>query len=508
MGQRALTPGGDIVPFPAVSVGPSLPHILAPIDGEGLLGFCLRLDLVNGFRLGTVATKVKRHVTAWHSLRAASWASGAIFDLRRLAILSGNDLASVQDLTFQPSLRRLFGHVVSIESLGDMHHGVCESCWAERRLIRRMFLLEHVTACLDHRERLVALDRARLASIVCAVPLPGQAPASDGPITADELARQRDVARVWALLLDTGTPAVVGAGYRVVSGFGRHQPPGVRAAARRLQAGRTAVATLVDGLIALQIEPAVLAELLESDEPLRPCPNKSCAKYSDRPLGQDRPAEKHVEQHCPTCGTRFIGRRILLTFDIDHGARSPRRSAVLRAQSRLRKWKVALSVTCARMIAEGATITIGEAFMRANVPDGAYLRAERLGLAALVRDAGRRQRMAETRAGGPFYSIEMDDYRALMEAARARDWIGIAEWARAMGVRPTLPDRRVSDFDAWCVRRGILEPVFSGSWTRSVRSANEVKAVWDLTREMSPDLLTHAWLQRQMKRLGATDPAT
>jgi hypothetical protein len=482
---------GVVIPFPRRPSQPTLPHILRPLEGESLLGFCLRLDLANGLPLGSVATRVKNHATAWHSLRAASWASGAIFDLPALAALSGTDPDVIEELTFMPALRRLFGHDMPIESLGRwLRESMCESCWREERLLRRVFLLEDVTACLVHRERLVPFGRDRLAVLD-----PGAPRADVDELEADELARQRDLARLWSLVLERGTPQVIGAGYRLAADLGHGQAPGIRGAATRLQNGRHAVATLVRALLALGIEPDVLLDAIATDEEPDPCPNATCPRYT-----ADWPAGLAVEAHCRVCGTRFRGSRILSTFDIDHGSSSPSRRAVYRAQVRLRRWRSALSVTCAHMFAEDEPITIGEAFRRAGVPDGAYLRAERLGLTALVRDAGRRQRLAHSRSGEAFSSIGMDDFRVLMTAARERDWVGIAEWASERQVHPTLPDRPGRYGAPPFTREGLLDPLFSGAWMRTVRNQQEIVDVWRLVQSQDPSLLSSTWYERRVRR--------
>ena len=499
MGRRTMTRGEKVIPLPLATRERSLPHILGPLEGEGLLGFCLRLDIANAFPLGTVATAIKRHATSWHTLRAASWASGAVFDLRRLAVLSGNDVPAVEELTFVPSLRRLFESVAPIESLGHMTSWMCERCWIDRRLIRRAFLLEHVTTCLEHERRLVGFDHERCARLTAGG---RQLETSAERPTPSELACQRDVARIWSLLLDTGTPEVVGAGYRVVSNLGRRRPPGIVDAARRLQSGRHAVATLVEALTALQIEPAVLEELLTTVPADRSCPNATCPRYTERsipdPLGSVR-----VESHCPICGSRFRGRQIVSTFDIGHGERYPTDQSVRRAQRRLRRWKLTLNVECARMIAAGTPVTVAEAFARAGVPDGAYLRAERLGLTGLVRDAARRQRLAEAQANAPFEGIDMSDYGALMAFARDRDWIGMAEWAASFGVRPAFPDQMLHWTDRATMRDGLLDSVFSGAWAGRVRHPSEVLAVWALVQEQGGELLSDRWFRRRMKRFSS-----
>jgi hypothetical protein len=83
------------------------------------------------------------------------------------------------------------------------------------------------------------------------------------------------------------------------------------------------------------------------------------------PPADDESLATGVENHCPICGSRFVGRRIPLTFDLDHGAASPTRISVLKDQRRLRRRKIALRVTCANLVAEGVDPSVGVAFERA-----------------------------------------------------------------------------------------------------------------------------------------------
>lgn len=476
-----------IVRLPGAHVEPSFPHVLAPMAGESLFGFTVRTDHANSLPVGTTVKMVARYTRGWRTLSQAYWASGSIFDLVRLARLTGNDLSAIQELTLMPALRRLFGNQdVPIESLGRFHGTptFCTDCWHEERLVRRTFLLPGIEACVWHDRRLVPfpLGASRLAGLAAAALAP------------EVLARQRDLYRVWALVLDTGTPEVLGAGYRVIARLGRDPSPAVSVIARRIQSGRHSAQTIVHALVALQIDPELLAELLADEAAPRPCPNQACPRFAPAPEVAD--PVRPVERHCPICGSRFIGQRILLTFDPAHGHRSPSPRSVAKAVRRLRRWKVALRVACADLVAEGIEPTVGVAFPRARVPMNANLRAERLGLVAIVRDAARRHRLMHSSQQEPFSQIDMQAYRRLMEIVIDRDWVGIAEWGQEHGVMATIPDHCRSWMDN--PKTGVLEPLFNGAWARR-RRPEDVMAVWRMATERSDRLLSEAWLRRRLR---------
>jgi hypothetical protein len=251
------------------------------------------------------------------------------------------------------------------------------------------------------------------------------------------------------------------------------------------------VATIVSALAALQIDPDVLVDLLAAEASPKPCPNQTCPRFI-KPAKHGDPLTRKVESHCPICGSRFVGRRILLTFDLDHGSASPTRNSVLKAQRRLRRWKVALRLACADLVAANVEPTVGEAFARARVPKNANLRAERLGLVAIVRDAARRHRLMVSRRGEPFYHVDMDVYRELMQRVIERDWIGIAEWGQTYGqIGATDHLRHYLDQPKY----GILEPLFNNAWARRV-GPEAVEAVWAMADEHEYGLLSDDWHRR------------
>jgi hypothetical protein len=489
-----------VVPFPVVGEHQTFAHHVEPRAGEGLFGFMLCCDLANSFPLGSTFRMVGRYPTGWQSLSGASWASGKVFDLLRLARLSGNDLAAIQALTFLPDLERLLGtNDVSIGVLGRIHGvAICEECWHSEQLVRRSFLLPDIHACVWHERRLVPF-------CPCLVDLESRPHERHGgptrQLTETELAIQRDLYRIWALLLDDGSPAVLGRGYRTVGRLRARQPAEVRRAARRIQAWRGSLEGLVAALVALHIEPAMLREMLAADDDPPRCPNADCPNFTPADGEHDPLGRLTRERHCRLCGTRFIGRRVLSTFDLDHGAPSPSLTQVRRARRRLARWRRRLRIACAELVAEGKMVTVGGAFRRAGVPLNANLRAERVGLVAIVRAAARRQRLAASRDRTPFYRVTMPSYNRLVRAAMRRDWVCISEWAEEEVGWPEAPLEPVSPWshEEWASRDAVLEPLFDHRWAARLKDPEEVFEVWGWARRKGGLALDSSWLARRLR---------
>jgi len=487
----------QVVPFPLVAHQQTFAHRVQPMVGEGLLGFAVRCDLANSFAIGSTIRMIGRYPTGWQSLGGASWASGNVFDLLYLARLSGNDPGAIRALTFLPDLARLMGtDDVSIGVLGRID-GVrmCEDCWRSEQLIRRHFLLPNIRGCAWHECRLVSFCPCRIdGDARCDRqhhPVPG--------LSATELGIVRDLERIWSLLLDDGSPAVLGRGYRTVGHLRARQPPEVRRAAQRVQAWRGSRQALVAALAALHIEPAMLRQMLSVDDDPPRCPNAACPNFTP-PDGSKDPLKRLTrERHCRLCGTRFIGRRILSTFDLGHGAPSPSSTQVRRARRRLARWQRRLRVACAELVAEGRMVTVGAALERAGVPLNANLRAERLGLVGIVRAAARRQRLAAGRDRTPFYRVTMSAYNRLVRAAMRRDWVCILDWAEEEIGWPEEPVKPVSPWSSeeWESRDGVLEPLFDQRWAVG-KTAEDVFQVWRRAERQPGQTLTLEWLERRL----------
>lgn len=447
-----------------------LPHVLAPLSDESLLGYLFRLDAVNDWEPGTVATMICTHRTSWKRASAAMWASGTIFDLRRLASLVEQPYEAISALIYLPDLRAATGDPeLSVHALGDPTQlAFCPACLAETGTVLRRSLLPLMLGCPHHRVRLMryCFDHSPIlprvepsGQISCAVCHRDLGSAQGEPLVGEELAHQLDTWRAWAFLLGWRGDDIRGRGHRTIKSVDRHYP-------LRNLGPAVSFERLVTVFLALQIEPSLVVEL--EDRPARPCPNATCPRFSP-PGRNDRLSRgRQVERHCSTCGARFVGRRLLLCFDADHGGDRPSARSVRRAQRRLRRWREDLVEACRQDVLAGRRITITGTFRRAGVPLNANLRANRLGLVDLVRDAARRQRIIE--GGEPAASVAttMAEYRLLRDLLRAGE-LELASVAARLG--EVVPNRPISPVthDVFDRRRlpiqGVLDSLFSPRWT-------------------------------------------
>jgi hypothetical protein len=73
------------------------------------------------------------------------------------------------------------------------------------------------------------------------------------------------------------------------------------------------------------------------------CPNQACPYAGRRNAGNIRNWGRwrgQMEYFCAECGSRFIGARLIMTFDEGHGTPTILPASVARAQARLRAWRV------------------------------------------------------------------------------------------------------------------------------------------------------------------------
>ena len=120
------------------------------------------------------------------------------------------------------------------------------------------------------------------------------------------------------------------------------------------------------------------------------CPNRACDCFGQ--IGQNNIRRfgmwhGQMEHFCAVCGSRFVGSRLIMTFDNDHGSLTLRPSAVVRAQARLSRWRTALHQACSVMLRDDEPISIKAAFTNAHIPHSANLLARRLGLRQIVEAA-------------------------------------------------------------------------------------------------------------------------
>lgn len=397
-----------------------LPHPVRPLPDESLLGFVARLDIENDLPLGTV--RAAAATTPAPMTQVAAYASGSGLDLRELGALSGNTVEALEAMTFMPDLRRLTRQAgVSIRTLGLFRLRVCPACWRSKPLHRRQQLLPGVETCLEHGiaigkdcvcgEPLRLSNRAFGSCLSCGTSwadLPNE--------PADPVILERDllIAAIYERLLALDRPlrrtSTRSLRRRVTSArrHGKSVPiPDLRT---------VSVQRLVAISIALSGDPDLVAQLLELEPD--PCPNLACSRYSSDPWSY-----ADVERHCPVCGSRFVGLRLLTCFDLDHGQSRPTVTQIRRARRRLGRWRRDLRRTCAGLADAGEPVSVTKAFRLAGVPMNANLRASRLGLTAIVRAAEAKRK----RSTAPWQFVLRGCVR---QAATRRDFPWLTEFVR------------------------------------------------------------------------------
>jgi hypothetical protein len=410
-----------------------LPHILSPLPEESLFGFGVRLMRANRFPAGGMPEVVGRHTSQPWRDRPSAYASGKSFDLGRLATLSGNALESIEALTFGPVLRRVYGTPdPSIRSLGVIPFAICPGCWASNAEMHRLAaFLPGAIGCDAHG---VALE----TSCTCGRPL-SMSPHAVGlcggcgsrwsaliarPLSASEAELQRRLRLAYKTAF--GVPAASG-----TESFGVMLQ---RLRERSRARGRTvmpfylnsvSIERMVSIFVALGGNEDLMEELRQP-QPAAACPNAACPAFD---LAN---CTATVERHCRACGTRFVGPRILSTFDLDHGRPSPSATQVRRARRRLAGWRRSLRQACDELRAVGEPLEIEQAFAQARVPLNANLRAPRLGLTAIVRAS---QALASGRAAD---AQPITDLVRKKVFAHDVDWL--SAWARRSRRAREIPD--------------------------------------------------------------------
>jgi hypothetical protein len=493
-----------IIAFP--STEPPFPHLLAPLGGESLLSFMVRLDRANGWEIGETAKMLAVHTTGWRGASGAMWASGTIWDLRRLAHLSQNPYEAIEGLTLLPDLRRAANDPqLGIGALGDPGAlRFCPVCLAATGAIPRFCLLPLLEVCPVHQVRMVRFCPAHRTqpyppeiedrTVRCTGCRRDLGPADGFRVDEEALSHLRDTWRAWTFLLGWQSDDVRSRGYRTIRSVVRGYP-------LRNLGPTPSFERLVTVFLALHIEPALLATL--EDRPIPPCPNAACPRFIPPSEHDPLLRGRVVERHCAECGARFIGRRILLCFDQEHGASQPSPRSVRKARRRLRRWHEALVEACRQDLLDGRRITVTGAFRRAGVPMNANLRAFRLGLVALVRDAARRQRLLDGSEPRPFRPLSMAEYRVIVDRARGGRWDEIADCARSGRIypnQPTPPIHYDSSEQRHDPRYGVLDPLFSPAWVaRRGEGAQEIRGQVEevaLGHDWPSNPLSDRWTER------------
>ena len=176
------------------------------------------------------------------------------------------------------------------------------------------------------------------------------------------------------------------------------QVDGTWSSTTHFSSSRVSLGVVVSALMTLQWEPNALVRLLvpevevveDGDEPLY-CLNHTCPRYhvtSGGNIHLDGRRKGVQESYCDVCGSRFLGKRICLSFDLDCGPLgfAPVPHAIRRAQARLANWQHQLRLVCGELLRTHTPITVERAFAGAAIPRTRNLRALQLGLLSIVQE--------------------------------------------------------------------------------------------------------------------------
>jgi hypothetical protein len=137
----------------------TFPRRVAPQEDEWLPGLLLRCDEANHWASRTTLAQVLRpgpekFHRCWRTETPnLSVLTPHSFNLEYLARLLALPQALLLATTYQVELARLYEHVSlhpkHLSAAAAFH--LCPACLAERRLLRRLLVLPHLTTCPDHR---------------------------------------------------------------------------------------------------------------------------------------------------------------------------------------------------------------------------------------------------------------------------------------------------------------------------------------------------------------------
>lgn len=388
---------------PAAAID-ALPVVVTPRPEELLLGLGLRCDLANGFPAGSTGMMLARHNSGPATYgRPGFSVTGNVFDLEAFAQLIGSDHQQIVATTYRAELLRLFGPDVSSKRLGRLGpFRVCPDCIEQDILIRRETILPWVDQCPVHR---VALVTRCTCGAVLRPTSSGEEPFTCSSCWAHWGSLPRSTPEPWD---DLRQRRIIHA-YRVILDRGDDQLPGLIAtlselngpprwntgwSTRPFQLERLALqkgeirslASYVAALIIREVPP----ERLFEPRPLRTrerlsCANRHCLFYRRRgSMRLNGMRANGAETYCSDCGSRYIGDRMILSFDLDNGS-SLNPLVVQLARARLELFHELLATVCDRPRDPWARVHIGQLFRDAGIPNARYLRARRLGLVAAAR---------------------------------------------------------------------------------------------------------------------------
>ncbi len=377
----------------------SLPVTLLPLPNELLSGLCLRNDEANGWPANSVSKMIATFGGTVGFARPGLLILATSYDLDALATLLECAPSEIAATTFRVEMQRMFGPLVSARRIGRVDHfRICPLCIRERRYISRDTALPLITHCSEHSVELVAACtcgsslgtyRALRDPFACPTCLRDWGALPVRGLEPRKAIRARQVAHAYNLILERGAPGILEAVRPLMRPSTRWSgawagdeggPEQCLGPARFIKS----VSGLVNALIVQQVPP----ERLFDQDPGRAearCRNRTCPGFGEsKTMVTNGYRDGVLETYCSECGSRFLGDKTILSFDVDNGSPSLRPIAVVRARARLAQWHERLAATCDDLATAGEPLHIREVFEQAEIPRAGYLHAPRLGLVALV----------------------------------------------------------------------------------------------------------------------------
>ena len=380
-----------------------LPVALGPLPGERLAGLCLRNDEANGWPADSVARLISRYIGG--GIGFAFPGQGVLATTQRLDVLAGHlgcSTEAIEATTLIHPMRRLFGPEVSPRRLGAVGNlRICPQCIAERRYLGLDTILPLVVSCIEHRVRLAErcslghlLGRPRIDAEPFTCTTCGESWAKiktrvlDGPT----LLAQRRTVHAYRVILERGDRDLITRSRKLL---GKKTPLRWQGpwATRNYVAGYPilvahiySLTSVVATFVATEVPPERLFdEASPARGPSIVCLNEACLMHgrSESVHANGRRAGI-VESYCAECGSRFLGDRIISSFDLDNGSASLSPRAVLRSRSRLARFQARVAAAIDVMVTEGSEPKVASVLGRAGVPMAAQMRARRLGIRTVI----------------------------------------------------------------------------------------------------------------------------
>jgi len=383
----------------------TLAWIDEPLPGEGIWGFLLRLDELNGATPGSVFRLITQYgiYPPDAGNRVASQWVGTAMDFGTLATVTNNPEHDIVHLTYRRQLLALridepHSRLVGIAPPFQ----ICVPCIRASKLIKLEFTLPGIDTCVEHGTRLIARcacnaplrpwhPTRRSAPFACPVceltweSLPVSA------VPSPHRTMQRRLLHTYAVFLGGGSSrflvsarlvAFYAADPRWYAGFYPDEVQAQRVAAR--SSSRLSLGSLATLFVALQIAPERVAEFPTNLPVVGPCVHRGCQGYgSDRWIRVLAARRRGWDSYCLACGSRFIGDRIVVSYFFDHGDTRLSDCAVRTSAALLARWHQTLAEACARDRTRSRTPM--ELFDDAGIPRWPNLKSPALGLIDILR---------------------------------------------------------------------------------------------------------------------------